>query len=99
MAVICPMDSVPYFCDHDFFQDKSAQLQDKAVRMRIEAPMRVSAREAGIMMNPKDTKNDCFCCKKIALQNLGVVKLLPLPQPKLRARTHEKIQTPREPPD
>jgi hypothetical protein len=60
MAILCSTDSVPYFADHGYFLDNSSQLGDTAVRMKIEAPMRVSAREAGIMMTPNNTKNDHF---------------------------------------
>jgi hypothetical protein len=32
----------------------------------------VNAREAGIVMIPNNTKDDRFCCKRIAIQKLGV---------------------------
>jgi hypothetical protein len=41
------------------------------VRMRIEAPMRVSARGGGDD-DAGQYENDRFCCKRIALQKLGV---------------------------
>jgi hypothetical protein len=72
MAILYPKVSVPYFVDHGYFLDNSAQLGDKVVRMRKEAPMRVSAREAGNLMTSNNTKNDRFCCKRIALKNMGV---------------------------
>jgi hypothetical protein len=45
MSILSPKDCVPYFADHGYYLDKSAQSGDKVVMMRIEAPMRVSARE------------------------------------------------------
>jgi hypothetical protein len=59
MAVHCPNMSVPYFADHRFSQKKVA--------------MHVSEREAGEMMSPANTRNDRLCCKRITLQNLGVI--------------------------
>jgi hypothetical protein len=56
-----------------FFPDKSRSSDKKTFWMKIEAPMCVSAREAGEMMIPANTRNDRFCCKRIALQNLGVI--------------------------
>jgi hypothetical protein len=47
MSILCPKDCVPYFVDHGYYLDNSAQLGGKVVRMRIEASMRVSAREGG----------------------------------------------------
>jgi hypothetical protein len=64
---------VHYFADHGFLQDKSRLSDEKKIWMKIEAPMRVSAWEAGEMMSPENTRNDRLCCKRIALQNLGVI--------------------------
>jgi hypothetical protein len=72
MAILSPKDSIPYFADHGYYLDKSTQLGDTGVRMIIESPMRVSAREGGIMMTPNNMKNDRFCCMRIALKKLGV---------------------------
>jgi hypothetical protein len=47
MSILSRKDCVPYFADHVYFLDNSAQLGNKVVKMRIEAPMRVSAREGG----------------------------------------------------
>jgi hypothetical protein len=71
MSILSPNYCVPYFADHGYYLDSSAQSGDKVVRMRIEAPMRVIAR-GGVMMTPNNTKHDRFCCKRIALQMLGV---------------------------
>jgi hypothetical protein len=73
MAISCPKDCVPYFAYHGFFIYNIAQLDDQVIRKRIEAPMGFSAKEAGIMMTPNNTKNDCSCCKKNALQKMGVI--------------------------
>jgi hypothetical protein len=59
---------VPYFADHGFLPDKSRSSDNKTFWMKIEAPMSVSAREAGEMMSPANTRNDRFCFKRIALQ-------------------------------
>jgi hypothetical protein len=72
MSILSPKDRVPYFADHGYYLDNSAQLGGKVVRMRIEAPVRVSARERGVMMTPDNTKNDLFCCKRIALHKLDL---------------------------
>jgi hypothetical protein len=45
--ILSPKDRVPYSADHGYYLDNSAQLGDKVVKMRIEAPARVSAREGG----------------------------------------------------
>jgi hypothetical protein len=47
MSILSPKDCVPYFDDHGYCLDNSAQAGDKVARMRIEAPMRISAREGG----------------------------------------------------
>jgi hypothetical protein len=47
MAVPCLNMLVPYFADHGFPQDKSRSSDEKKNWMKIEAPMRVSALEAG----------------------------------------------------
>jgi hypothetical protein len=73
MAVSCPRILVPYFADHGFSPDKSRLTDEKTYWMKIESPKRVSAREAGEMMSPGNTRNDRFCCKRIALHKLGVL--------------------------
>jgi hypothetical protein len=73
MTVPCPRRLVPYFADHGFFPDKSRSLDENTFWMKIEAPMRVSAREAGEMTSPANTRNDRFCFKRITLQKLGVI--------------------------
>jgi hypothetical protein len=55
-----------------FPRQKSLVGQEK-MWMKLEAPMRVSAREAGEMMSPVNTRNDHFCCQRIILQKLGVI--------------------------
>jgi hypothetical protein len=47
MSILSPKDYVLYFSDNGYYQDNSAQLGDKVVRMIIEAPMGASAREGG----------------------------------------------------
>jgi hypothetical protein len=72
MAVSCPRQIlVPYFADHGFSPDKGRLTDEKTNWMKIESPMRVSARESGEMMSPGNTRNERFCCKRIALQQLG----------------------------
>jgi hypothetical protein len=71
--VPCPKMLVPYFADHGFFPDKSRSSDKNTFWMKIEGPMRVSAREAEEMISPSNTINDRLCCKRIALQNLGVI--------------------------
>jgi hypothetical protein len=73
MAVFCPNILVPYFADHGFSPDKGRLTDEKTYWMKIESPMRVSAWEAGAMMIPGNIRNDRFCCKRIALQQLGVL--------------------------
>jgi hypothetical protein len=73
IAVSCPRILVPYFADHGFSQDKGRFTDEKTYWMKIESPMRVSAREAGEMICPGNTRNDRFCCKRIALHKLGVL--------------------------
>jgi hypothetical protein len=73
MAVPCPKMLVPYFADHGSFPEKCRSSDKKKIWMKIEAPMRVSAREGGYMMSPENTRNDSFCCKRITLQNLGMI--------------------------
>jgi hypothetical protein len=73
MAVSCPKILVPYFADHGFSPDKGRLTDENTYWMKIESPMRVSAREAGAMMSPGNTRNDRFCCKQITLQQLGVL--------------------------
>jgi hypothetical protein len=72
MDVLFPKDSVPPFYDHGYCLDNSAQLGDKVVRMRLEAPMQAYTREDGIMITPSNTKNDHFCWKIFAHQNMGL---------------------------
>jgi hypothetical protein len=73
MDVSCPKILVPYFADHGFSPDKGCLTDGKTYWMKIESPMRVSAVEAGSMMSPGNTINDRFCCKRIALRQLGVL--------------------------
>jgi hypothetical protein len=68
-----PKMPVPYFTDHGFFPDKSRSSDGKTFWMKIQAPMCVSAREAGEMMSPTNTRNDRFYCKRVALQKLGMI--------------------------
>jgi hypothetical protein len=73
MAVSCPNILVPYFADHGFSPYKVRLTDGNTYWLKIEYPMRVSAVEAGSMMSPGNTRNDCFCCKRIALRQLGVL--------------------------
>jgi hypothetical protein len=62
MAVSCPRILVPYFADHVFSPDKGRLTDEKTYWMKIESPMRVSARESVEMMSPGNTRNDRLCC-------------------------------------
>jgi hypothetical protein len=45
MPILSPKDFFPYFAHHGYYLDNSAQLVENVVRMRMEAPVIVSARE------------------------------------------------------
>jgi hypothetical protein len=68
-----PQDVVALLCRPWVSPRQKLLIRQDFFLMKIEASMRVSAREEGEMMSPANTRKDRFCCKRIALQNLGVI--------------------------